>query len=74
MASSEYGDGWLPTSVFLPGEFFGQRSLTDYSPWGHKDLDTTERLTHNATVNIVLSIYWGEPFPFYLLQVGILIS
>ena len=23
----------------------GQRSLTGYSPWGHKELDTTERLT-----------------------------
>ena len=25
---------WLPTPVFLPGEFHGQRSLTEYSPWG----------------------------------------
>ena len=24
------------TSVFLPGEFHGQRSLVGYSPWGHK--------------------------------------
>ena len=23
---------WLPTSVFLPGEFHGQRSLAGYSP------------------------------------------
>ena len=27
---------WQPTSVFLPGESRGQRSLTGYSPWGHK--------------------------------------
>ena len=27
---------------FLPGEFHGQRSLAGYSPWGHKDLNTTE--------------------------------
>ena len=27
---------WLPTPVFLPGEFHGQRSLTGYSLWGHK--------------------------------------
>ena len=33
---------WLPTPVFLPGEFYGQRRLTDYSVWGHKELDTTE--------------------------------
>ena len=28
--------------VFLPGESHGQRSLADYSPWGHKELDMTE--------------------------------
>jgi len=32
---------WLPTPVFLPGEFHGQRSLVDYSPWGHKESDMT---------------------------------
>ena len=36
---------WEPTPVSLPGEFHGQRSLAGYSPWGHKELDTTERLT-----------------------------
>ena len=25
---------WLPTPVFLPGEFHGQRSLAGYSHWG----------------------------------------
>ena len=29
-------------AVFLPGEFHGQRSLAGYSPWGRKELDTTE--------------------------------
>ena len=33
---------WQPTSVFLPGESHGQRSLAGYSPWGHTELDTTE--------------------------------
>ena len=32
------------TPVFLPGESQRQRSLAGYSPWGHKELDTTERL------------------------------
>ena len=32
---------WQPTPVFLPGESHGQRSLAGYSPWGHKELDTT---------------------------------
>ena len=36
-----------PTSVFLPGEFHGQRSLADYSPWDRKELETMEQLTHN---------------------------
>ena len=34
---------WQPTSVFLPGKFHGQRSLVGSSPWGHKELNTTER-------------------------------
>ena len=33
---------WQPTLVFLPGEFHEQRSLAGYSPWGHKQSDTTE--------------------------------
>ena len=36
---------WLPTPVFLPGEFHTHRSLASYSPWGCKESDTTERLT-----------------------------
>ena len=32
------------TPVLLPGKFHGWRSLVGYSPWGHKELDTTERL------------------------------
>ena len=31
-----------PTLVFLPGESQGQKGLASYSPWGHKELDTTE--------------------------------
>ena len=34
---------WRLTLGFFPGEF--QRSLTGYSPWGHKELDMTEWLT-----------------------------
>ena len=36
---------WLPTPVLLPEKSHGQRSLAGYSPWGHKESDTTERLT-----------------------------
>ena len=33
---------WQPTSVFLPGEPHGQRSLEGYSPQNCKESDTTE--------------------------------
>ena len=36
---------WRPTPVLLPGESHGQRSLTDYNPWGRKGSDTTEGLS-----------------------------
>ena len=35
---------WHPTPVLLPGKSHGQRSLVGCSPWGRKELDTTERL------------------------------
>ena len=38
-----------------PGESGGQRSLAGYSPWGHKESDTTEQLNNS---NLVLF-----PFP-----------
>ena len=37
---------WLPTTVFLPGEFHGQKSLASYSSWGCKESDMTEQLTY----------------------------
>ena len=42
------GGNGNPTPVFLPGESPGQRSLAGYSPWGHKELDTTEQLSMRA--------------------------
>ena len=41
---------WQPTPVLLPGEFHGLRSLVGYSPWSHKELDTTERFSVQALV------------------------
>ena len=35
---------WPHTPVFLPGESCGQRSLAGCSPWGHKELGTTEAI------------------------------
>jgi len=36
---------WHPTPVFLSGKSHGWRSLSSYSPWGHKESDMIERLT-----------------------------
>ena len=36
---------WQPTPVFLPGEPHGKRNLVGCSPWGRKELNTTERLS-----------------------------
>ena len=35
-----------------PGAGYGQESLVCFNPWGHKELDTTERLN------------WTEPIPY----------
>ena len=36
---------WLPTPVFLPGEYHGQRGAWGWrSPWGCKELDKTGQL------------------------------
>ena len=49
---STWRRAWQPTPVFLPGEFHGHRSLVGYSPWGLKELDTTEWRT--------LTTFWGK--------------
>ena len=54
---------WQLTPVFLPGEFHGQRILLGYSPWGHKELDTTGTNTHRLSLCIcrVNPISWARP-------------
>ena len=37
------------TPVFLPGKSHRQRSLTDYSLWGCKELDKAEDTEHAHT-------------------------
>ena len=36
---------WQPTPIILPGEFHEEWSLAVYSPWGHTESETTDRLT-----------------------------
>ena len=37
-------------SPLLPGESHGQRSVVDYSPWGHRESDMTEATEHAHTL------------------------
>ena len=40
---------WLPTPVFLPGEFYGQRDPVGYSSWSCKELNMTKATLHACT-------------------------
>ena len=59
---------WKPTPVFLPRESDGQRSLVGYSPWGCKELDTSEWLSMHAHFIIHhMSFQWQFPWPLIVL-------
>ena len=47
---------WQPTPVLFPGKSHGQRSLTGYSPWGHRESDTTEQLNTQITWKFSLKL------------------
>ena len=53
---------WQPTPVFLPGESHGQGRLAGCSPWGCKELDTTERLTEKAMTPHCSTLAWKIPW------------
>ena len=44
---------WHPTPVLLPGKSHGWRSLVGCSPWGHWELDTTERLSFHFSLSCI---------------------
>ena len=46
---------WQPTPVFLPGKYPGRWNLVSYSPWGCKELDTTERLSLSLSVHLTFN-------------------
>ena len=56
---THWSRNWQPTPAFLPGEFHGQRSLEGYSPWGHKESDTTKPLTHTHTHTHIQLIHFA---------------
>ena len=39
-----------PRQYSCLGEFYGQRSLEAYSPWGRRELDMTERLSSSSSI------------------------
>ena len=46
--------------IFLPGNFYEQRTLTGYSSWGHNELDTIEQLhTYDNQLTLKLGDYLG---------------
>ena len=57
---------WQPTSVSLPGEFHGQRSQTGYSPWDHKESDTTVRLSLSGCCSPNKDLSQAAVFLFFL--------
>ena len=40
---------WLPTPVFLPGEFHAQKSLVGYSLWGRMSRTRLRNIFHLIT-------------------------
>ena len=44
---------WHPTPVLLPGTSHERRSLVGCSPWGHWELDTTERFHFHFSLSCV---------------------
>ena len=53
---------WQPTSVFLPEKSHGQRSIAGYSPWGHKESDTTGHMqAHGSSIFSFLRTLHGLP-------------
>ena len=57
------------TPVFLLGQYHGQSSVAGYSPWGCKELDTTEWLSTWIYINYIknrnlhpfdLTLWWGS--------------
>ena len=48
---------WQSTPVFLPGKSHGHRSLACCSPWGCKELDTSEQLNNKNMMKLITEEY-----------------
>ena len=47
---------WLPSPVFFLRKSHGQTSLAGYSPWDHKEPDTTEHVHTHTQWFIILEV------------------
>ena len=61
---------WQPTPVFLPGKSLRQKSLTSYSPWDHKELDTNKRLSIHTVYLRYKNKHHGDNITPYILYTG----
>ena len=62
---------WQPTPVFLPREFYGQKSLVGYSPWDGKESDTIEQLNpaqHRLSCSMAYGILLSQGLNLCLLH------
>ena len=50
--------GMATKAIFLSGDFHGQRNLVGCSPWGHKELDTTDRLLLSLLHHVMQGRAW----------------
>ena len=57
----------LPTPVFLPGEFYEQRSLAGCNPWAHKESDMSERLEAHTHTHLSMQC---SLFSFLMKQIN----
>ena len=62
-------------SSFLPRKSHGQRRLESYSPWGHKESDTTDHMCAHAHVHTHTTdvfafrptiLLFGSCFPYFV--------
>ena len=51
---------WQPTPACMLGKSHGLRSLGGYSPWGHKESDTTERLQLSSALVLRYQVHRRE--------------
>ena len=61
---------WQPTPVLLPKKSHGKRNLVDYSPWGHKELDTAEWVSTHFVLIIHLFMWLCQVLGFPRLLSG----